>query len=236
MLGVRADAPSRAAVPTNPFGAGRPCRKPPLISPRPHTGAPSPCRADFPAPTVISRDCLILFASRRDCADRPALDQRVLLTRKGFAQRVCDEELQLRRTFGRLPSAALVKACSSAIRRKLGHREGDRTASRSRSACHRGLNGRRGTAPAPPPPPPGRLLHRNPQMRRITPSRNVPVPTAGSASVTSLAASPAGRENSGPLSVFVDQPRHRVDHFRRRVVGAGQLAQIVVVDGEKKSS
>ena len=70
-------------------------------------------------------------------------------------------------------------------------------------------------------------------MRRSTPSRKVPVPTAGSASVTSDEASPAARSNNGPRRASIDEVDHRAHDFRRRVVGARELAQTVVVNFQK---
>ena len=60
------------------------------------------------------------------------------------------------------------------------------------------------------------------------------MPTAGSQIVTSLRGQPVALvEQRWVAQRLVHQPHHRVDHLGRRVIGAGLLAQVVVVDFQK---
>ena len=58
------------------------------------------------------------------------------------------------------------------------------------------------------------------------------MPTAGSATVTAAEARPARLAEAAAQHV-IDEADHRADDFRRRVVRAGQLAQVVVVDRQE---
>src|SRR5215204_4608326 len=67
-------------------------------------------------------------------------------------------------------------------------------------------------------------------MRRKTPRRNVPVPTAGSATVTSGEARPL---DQGSAQSLVNKAHHSLNRLRRRVIRACALAQLVVVQLEE---
>ena len=67
-------------------------------------------------------------------------------------------------------------------------------------------------------------------IRRSTPSRKVPGADGRIGHDHVGAAKPAGRSNSGPRKASSTSRTIADDHFRRRVIGAGLLAQRVVVD------
>ena len=211
MLGVRADAPFRRRRPA--------VERRTTLSPAAFRSSRRALRlllvgriADHDGDRLLR---LILLASRRDCAigsiDLPSFSSSM----KG------------------LPSVSVMNSCSQAVGGALpvlsapaSRRSAEaappqrgRTEARSRSGASPPLRSRRAPRPRPDPSRPSSAIWRS------TPSRNVPVPTAGSATVTSVERSPAARSNSGPRSASSTSRTIARHDFGRRVVGAGALAQ-----------
>jgi len=173
----------------------------------------------LPTTTVIGCSRLTLFASRRDLAIASTICGNCSSSTKG------------------LPSVSVMKRLSSAAapfrlrqrrisasRRNCATANGPNCSSKPNSRfAAAAIAGRRRPRPDP-------LDIGGDAPERA--EQEGPVPTAGSASVTSEEASPAARSTT-----VLARPDRRgspsADDFRRRVVGARELAQAAVVDFEK---